>query len=85
MPDMPAATTTWVKRLNDEHRVYLAKTVANLFLSAQTITKRTYDKRQSLHYQTLQLSSILTTIQSKHKGAQVEWDAIADRIHKSSE
>ena len=68
-----------------EHRVYLAKTVANLFPSAQTFTKRTYDKIQSLHYRTLQLSSILTTIQSKHKGAQAEWDAIADRIHQSGE
>ena len=51
-----------IEQLGDEHRVYLAKTVANLFPSAQTITKRTYDKIQSLHYRTLQLSSILTTI-----------------------
>ena len=51
-----------IEQLGDEHRVYLAKTVANLSSSAQTITKRTYDKIQSLHYRTLQLSSILTTI-----------------------
>ena len=53
-----------IEQLGDEHSVYLAKKkkVANLFHSAQTITKRTYDKIQSLHYQTLQLSCILNTI-----------------------
>ena len=58
-----------IEQLGDEHRVYLAKKkkVANLFHSAQTITKRTYDKIQSLHNRTLQLCSILTTIQSKDK------------------
>ena len=59
-----------IEQLGDKHRVYLAKKkkVSNLFPSAQTITKRTYDKIQSLHYRTLQLSCILTTTQSKHKG-----------------
>ena len=74
-----------IEQLGDEHRVYLAKTVANLFPYAQIITKRTYDKMQSVHYCTLQLSFICTTIQSKFKGAQAEWDATTDRIHMSGE
>ena len=37
----------------------------------------------SLHY--LQLSVIFTTVQAKQKGAQTEWDAIAERIHRSGE
>ena len=71
-----------IEQLGDEHRVHLAKTFANLFPSAQIITKRTYDKIQSIHYRTLLLSGILTTIQSKHKGAQAEWEATANHIHQ---
>ena len=74
-----------IEQLGDEHRVHLAKTFANLFPSAQIITKRTYDKIQSIHYRTLLLSGILTTIQSKHKGAQAEWEATANRIHQCGE
>ena len=74
-----------IEQLGDEHRVHLAKTFANLFPSAQIITKRTYDRIQSMHYRTLLLSGILTTIQSKHKGAQAEWEATANRIHQCGE
>ena len=31
------------------------------------------------------LSGILTTIQSKHKGAQAEWEATANSIHQCGE
>ena len=61
-----------IEQLGDEHHVFLAKIVANLFPYAQIITKRTYDKMQSLHYCTLKLSFLCTTIASKFKGAQAE-------------
>ena len=38
-----------------------------------------------MHYRTLLLSGILTTIQSKHKGAQAEWEATVNRIHQCGE
>ena len=74
-----------IEQLGDEHRAFLAKIVANLCPSAQIITKQTYDKMQSFHYSTLRLSCICSTITSKFKGAQAEWEAIADHIHMSGE
>ena len=74
-----------IEQLGDEHRVFLAKIVANLFPATQIITKRTYDKMQPFHYRTLKLSFICATISSKFRGAQAEWEAIADHIHMSSE
>ena len=72
-----------IEQLGDEHRVHLAKTFVNLFPSAQIITKRTYDKIQSIHYRTLLLSGILTTIQSKLKGAMSTWYALSLRWSES--
>ena len=73
-----------IKQLGQEHRVLLKKYVANLFPAKQYITKRIYDKLQSVHYLTLHLSVIFTSVRAKqHHAAQKEWDAIAERIRGS--
>ena len=74
-----------IEQLEQEHRTFLAKTVANLFPARQVFTKRTWDKLQSLDNRTLQLTVIITTVPSKQKGVQTEWDAIAERINRSGE
>ena len=78
-----------IEQLGQEHRVFLAKDVAkdvaNLFPANQYFTKRTCDKIQSLHDRTLQLSAIFTSVLSKQKGVQNDWDAIAERLHRSCE
>ena len=74
-----------IEQLGQEHRVLLTKHVANLFPAKQFITKRIYDKLQSVHYLTLHLSVIFTAIRSKQLAAQNEWDAVAERIRRSGE
>ena len=47
-----------IEHFGQEHCVVLAELVANLFPGKQYLTKRIFDKLQSVHYQTLQLSVI---------------------------
>ena len=49
------------------------------------MTKRIYDKLQSVHYLTLHLSVILVAKVAKKQSAQKEWDAIMERIRRSGE
>ena len=74
-----------IKQLGQDNRGFLAKRVANLFPAKQYITKRIYEKLQSVHYLTLHLSVIFTAIRSKQLAAKNEWDAIAERILMAGE
>ena len=74
-----------ITQLGQEHRVHLKKFAANLFPAKQYMTKRIYDKLQSVHYLTLQLAVILVAKVSKRQSAQQEWDAITERIRGSGE
>ncbi len=74
-----------IGQIGTEHRLLLSKHESNLFPSSQYITKQIYDELQSMHYRILQLAVMLTAFTSKSTGAQAEWDAIADRIHKAGE
>ena len=74
-----------ITQLGQEHRVLLKKYAANLFPAKQYITKRIYDKLQSVHYLTLHLSVILVAKVAKQQAAQKEWDAIAEHIRGSGE
>ena len=74
-----------IEHIGQEHRAFLANLIAHLIPGKQYLMKRIFDKLQSVHYQTLQLSVILTTIKTKKKVAQPGWDAIAERIHMAGE
>ena len=74
-----------ITQLGQEHRVHLKKFAANLFPAKQYMTKRIYDKLQSVHYLTLHLSVIFVAKVAKQHAAQKEWDAIAERIRGSGE
>ncbi len=74
-----------IGQVRTEHRLLLSTHEPNLFPSSQYITKRIYDELQSTHYRTLQLAVMLTAVTRKSSGAQAEWDAIVERIHKAGE
>ena len=79
------ALVALIEQLGQEHRVLLTKHAANLFPAKQYITKRIYDKLQSVHYLTLHLAVTFTAIRSKQLAAQNEWDAIVERIYMAGE